>query len=539
MERDRKKVAIGQIGLGNWGKNILRNLREFGVLRLACDLDPDVIAELKKEFPNVDYTSKADAIWKDPAIQAVAIATSAPTHYDLAKKSLAAGKDVFIEKPLSLRVDEAKELIDLAEKQGRILMVGHILHYHPAVIKLRERISAGALGKIQYIYSNRLNIGRLRTEENILWSFAPHDISAILLLVGEEPLKVSSFGGDFLSEQIYDTTLTVLEFGNGIKGHIFVSWLHPFKEQKLVVVGSKGMMVFDDLSEEKLFEYPHKIEWREGKIPVARKADFKIVPVAKKEPLKEELRHFIECVVERKRPATDGQEGLKVLRVLASCEESLASNQVGPARDPGSKYFFHHESSFLDDDVEVGEGTKIWHFSHILSGTKIGKHCNIGQNVMIGPEVVVGDRCKIQNNVSVYKGVTLEDEVFCGPSCVFTNVRYPRAFIDRKDEFLKTTVKKGATIGANAVIVCGVTIGKYALIGASAVVTRDVPDHAIMAGVPARLTGWACYCGLPLEGSARSGKLSCRGCGNRYRLQDGRLLTQENTKKTHGPDSPA
>ena len=153
-------------------------------------------------------------------------------------------------------------------------MVGHILQYHPAVIKLKEVIDSGELGKIHYVYSNRLSIGKLRTEENILWSFAPHDISVILMLLNEEPVNVSAFGGDYLNKGIYDTTMTTIEFRNGVKGHIFVSWLHPYKEQKLVVVGSKAMAVFDDVSSEKLFLYPHKIEWLAGKIPVATKADY-------------------------------------------------------------------------------------------------------------------------------------------------------------------------------------------------------------------------------------------------------------------------
>lgn len=160
-----------------------------------------------------------------------------------------------------------------------------------------------------------------------------------------------------------------------------------------------------------------------------------------------------------------------------------------------NKYFVH-QSSYIDDNTSIGEGTKIWHFCHILSGTKIGNNCVIGQNVMIGPDVVIGNNCKIQNNVSIYKGVILEDDVFCGPSCVFTNVINPRAFIERKNEFKTTILRKGSTIGANATIVCGNTIGRYALIGAGAVVTHDVIDYALMLGIPARRTGWVCKCGL-------------------------------------------
>ncbi|OPY79870.1 MAG: UDP-2-acetamido-3-amino-2,3-dideoxy-D-glucuronate N-acetyltransferase [Syntrophorhabdus sp. PtaU1.Bin153] len=186
--------------------------------------------------------------------------------------------------------------------------------------------------------------------------------------------------------------------------------------------------------------------------------------------------------------------------------------------------YFVHESSYIDSDVEIGEGTKIWHFSHVLAGAKIGKNCIIGQNACVERGVVVGDGCKLQNNVSVYKGVTLEDGVFCGPSCVFTNVYNPRAFVERKHEFRSTFVKRGATIGANATIVCGVTIGRYALVAAGAVVKSDVPDYAVVAGVPARQVGWVCKCGTPLGFASEELEATCTHCGNGYRLEDGDLI---------------
>ncbi len=509
------KLSIAVIGLGYWGKNILRNLYELGVLRAACDNDKRILEERRTQFPNVNFTNSYEEILSDREIHAVAIATPAVTHYQLVKQALLNGKDVFVEKPLATTLKEGEELVEIAKKHGRILMVGHILRYHPAVIKLKELIDSGELGKIQYIYSNRLNIGKLRTEENILWSFAPHDISVILMLVGEEPTKVNAFGGDYLNKGIHDITITTLEFKNSVKAHVFVSWLHPYKEQKLVVVGSKAMAVFDDVSKEKLFIYPHKIEWKEGKIPVAQKAEYYVVPVEDREPLKEELKHFLECVEQRKEPKTSGEEGLRVLKILEAAENIIKNETI--QKDLVDKPYFVHKSSYIDDNVEIGEGTRIWHFSHILSNTKIGKNCIIGQNVMIGPDVTIGDRCKIQNNVSVYKGVTLEDDVFVGPSAVFTNVYNPRAFIERKKEFLPTVVKKGATIGANATIVCGVTIGRYAIVGAGAVVKRDVPDYAIVAGVPAKQIGWACKCGVTLK--FNDNKALCSYCGSEYVLE--------------------
>ena len=530
-QQPNHRPFIGHVGLGYWGKNILRNLHELGVLHTASDSNLSAISEQKRQFPDIEYTTSFEDILRHPDIKAVAISTPAATHFKLVRQTLLAGKDVFVEKPLALTVKEGQEIVDIAEKEKRILMVGHILQYHPAVIKLKELISSGELGKIQYIYSNRLNIGKLRTEENILWSFAPHDISIILMLLGEETIKISATGGTYLSEGICDTTLTTLEFKNGVKGHIFVSWLHPYKEQKLIVVGSKAMAVFDDTSKEKLFFYPHKIEWKEGKIPVAQKAEYQVISIETGEPLKLELRHFVECVLGRKRPNTDGFEGLRVLKILESVEEfitdSILTTKLHNSTTPqlhNSINYFVHESAYVDDGVEVGDGTKIWYFSHILKGSKIGKNCIIGQNVMIGPDVEIGDSCKIQNNVSVYKGVIIEDEVFCGPSCVFTNVYNPRAFIERKHEFKQTLVKRGTTIGANATIVCGTSIGRYAMIGAGAVVKSDVPDYAIVAGVPAKQIGWACKCGTTLK--FNNNHATCGYCGNKYVLKEGKLTTE-------------
>ena len=234
------KKFIGLIGLGHWGKNLLRNLYELEVLHSACDTDADMLEQRKKQFPDVRYSQSFLEILQDPEIKAVMIAAPAVKHFEFTRLALEAGKDVFVEKPLALTAREGEELVQLAEKNNKILMVGHILQYHPAVNKLKEMVAAGDLGKVQYIYSNRLSIGKLRTEENILWSFAPHDISVILMLLEEEPARVSAFGGYYLSQGIFDTTLTTLEFANGVKGHIFVNWLHPFKEQKLVVVGFQG-----------------------------------------------------------------------------------------------------------------------------------------------------------------------------------------------------------------------------------------------------------------------------------------------------------
>lgn len=318
---------ISVIGCGDWGKNLIRNFNTLGALYSVCDLDINKKDEIIKKYgKDIIFTTSYKEVFRDPKIKAVAIATQADMHYSVAKEALLHNKDVFVEKPLALNFKQGKLLTDLAKEKGRILMVGHLLQYHPAVIKLKELIDKKELGKIQYIYSNRLNIGKLRKEENILWSFAPHDISVILMLVGSEPMEIGCFGDDYLNEGIFDVTLTTLVFKDKIKAHIFVNWLHPFKEQKLVVIGSQAMAVFDDMTQEKLFIYPHRVEWKDGRIPVAHKAEHYCMPVKNKEPLMEEVSHFIECIAKRKMPKTDGKEGTRVLKVLEAAEKILVKS---------------------------------------------------------------------------------------------------------------------------------------------------------------------------------------------------------------------
>lgn len=521
---------IAIIGAGYWGKNLARNFYELGALNVICDSNDSLEESYKQKYPDVHFTTSYRGILVDESIDAVAIATPAVTHYTLSMEALRAGKHVFVEKPLALRVDEGEQLVSFAPEQSRILMVGHILQYHNAVLKLKELIDKGELGKIQYLYSNRLSIGKIRTEENILWSFAPHDISVILMLLGEMPETVYATGGNYLQQQVADVTLTTMNFPSGVKAHIFVSWLHPFKEQKLVVVGDKKMAVFNDVEKEKLFLYPHKIEWLH-RAPVASKAEAEIVPLEMPEPLRAECQHFLACIQNGDRPKTDGHEGLRVLQILNACQESLDNgghkielhepkqpNKPNELNKPIKPPYFVHDSSYIDDGVEIGADTSIWHFSHILSDSKIGKNCKIGQNVVIGPKATLGDGCKIQNNVSIYEGVTLEDEVFCGPSMVFTNVFNPRCHIPRMKELRPTLVKKGATIGANATILCGHTIGSYSFIGAGAVVTKSVPNYALIQGVPGRISGWMCQCGTRLVFSGDMA--SCKSCGLKY-LKEG------------------
>jgi len=517
---DSERVAV--VGAGSWGKNLVRNFHELGALATVCDVDPERRRELESTYPGTRFCGALSEVLADASIDAVALATPAESHAELTREALEAGKDVFVEKPLSLSVSSGERLVELARGKERILMVGHLLWYHPAVLKLKELVDGGELGRIQYIYSNRLNLGKIRREENILWSFAPHDLSVVLGLLGEMPDVVQSQGGHYLHQEIADVTVSLLAFPSGVKAHIFVSWLHPFKEQKLVVVGDRQMAVFDDApARDKLVLYPHSIQWK-NQVPVASKAEGRVVPVEPTEPLRAECEHFLDCVRRRTRPRTDGEEGLRVLRVLARCQESLG---VGPKAERRASGYQAHESAFIDKDVEIGEGTVIWHVSHVLEGSRLGRDCRIGQNVVIGPRATIGDGVKIQNNVSVYEGVTLEDHVFCGPSMVFTNVVNPRSEIRRMGELRPTLVKKGATLGANCTIVCGVTLGRYAFVGAGAVVTRDVADYALVVGNPARRVGWMCACGVKLDLAGDESR--CGACRRSFRLERGALREVE------------
>ena len=319
-------MAVGLAGCGYWGRNLARNLHQMGLLAAVCDPSAKALKEVKAAYRGVKTTRDYDTLIEDAKIKAVAVAAPAALHYDLARRALLAGKDVFVEKPLSLRVPQAEELVELARDRKRVLMVGHILEYHPAIRKLKDLVDAGELGEIHYVYSNRLNLGKVRQEENILWSFAPHDISVILLLVGAMPEWASTSGQHYLQHDVADVTMTCLSFPGKARAHIFVSWLHPFKEQKLVVVGSRKMAVFDDVIKEgKLKIFDKGIEWKDGR-PVTRQTAESTLFFPEMEPLREELLHFVECVRSRKTPRTDGANGLRVLRVLDACQRSIAGN---------------------------------------------------------------------------------------------------------------------------------------------------------------------------------------------------------------------
>lgn len=318
------KTRIALIGCGAWGRNIARALARLGALEVICDTAADGLRSFASEL-GTTATDDAAAVFARDDIAAVAIATPAAGHAATARLALEAGKHVFVEKPIALDIGEARALAALAEERSRVLMVGHLLHYHPLFARLLELIREGVLGRVRYVFSNRLNQGRVRTEENALWSLAPHDISMILAIAGRKPVHVTAEGHAAVQPALADLATVHLEFGGGLKAHVFCSWLNPYKEHRLAVVGDKAMAVFEDSAphwDDKLILYRHRVEMRDG-VPEFVKAAGERVPVAEARPLDEEMRHFLECV-ETGRPARTGPaEAIPVLEVLTAAERAI------------------------------------------------------------------------------------------------------------------------------------------------------------------------------------------------------------------------
>lgn len=327
-------INLAVVGLGYWGPNLLRNFDQLpgSNVSLAIDQKEKNIQKINRLYPHIATSTNFEEALKRDDITGIIIATSAVTHYELAKKALEAGKDVFVEKPIALRTDHAEELIKIAGSKQKILMVGHLLIYHSAVRMLKELIDSGELGDIYYLYSTRVNLGQIRKDENALWSLGPHDISVILYLLDEEPIEVSARGESYIREGIHDVVFVSLKFPDKITANIQLSWLDPHKVRKLTVVGSKKMVTFDDIeSMEKLKIYDkgtYKPDYDTyGEYISLRFGDIHIPKVEGGEPLRSECQHFLDCLGERKAPCSDGINGLKVLRVLEAAQRSLDTGQ--------------------------------------------------------------------------------------------------------------------------------------------------------------------------------------------------------------------
>jgi predicted dehydrogenase len=326
------KVRVGVVGLGYWGPNLARNFDRLPGAELAycCDLDEANLDKARSLYPGTTVTDDYAQLLADDALDAIVVATSVPTHYSLGKKSLEAGKHTFIEKPIALKAADAQDLLDTAEEYGVKLMVGHLLEYHPAVNKMKELIDGGELGKVFYAYANRLNLGKVRTDENALWSLGPHDVSVLNYLTGDEPVEVSARGECYLQDQVEDVVFGYIKYENGMVGHLHVSWLDPHKSRKITVVGEKKMVVFDDMeADRKITVYDKgatttrtKFETY-GEFVTLHFGDIHIPRIGNEEPLRVECQHFVDCVNDDATPRSDGRDALNVVKVLDAMEISL------------------------------------------------------------------------------------------------------------------------------------------------------------------------------------------------------------------------
>jgi len=329
-------VNIAVIGAGNWGRNLVRNFYEIKEVNLktCCDLNEAILRKIREKYLLIEITTDYDEVLEDKEIEGVVIATSASTHFDLAKRALEADKNILVEKPLTLNYKQAQELVDLAKEKKKKLMVGHLLEYHPAVMEMKRRLSQNEIGEIYYFYSERLNLGRVRTTENALWCLAPHDISVMLYLLSIEPAEVSAYGGVFLQkkEKIEDVVFINIRFKNGVVANLHLSWLDPNKVRRMTLVGSKKMMVFDDMESQdklKIFNKGVIKNNLEDRVEFnIRYGDIYIPKIETSEPLKLECLHFIDCIKNNKTPRSDGEDGLRVVRILEAAQESLNKSGI-------------------------------------------------------------------------------------------------------------------------------------------------------------------------------------------------------------------
>lgn len=479
------------VGLGRWGANIHRTLQSKGL----CTITVDPVIGCGAE-----YTTLSTALLHHSKL-AVIIATPPHTHFPLAKEALQAGRYVLVEKPMCVSVEEAEELSELSE--GR-LMVDHLLMHSSPHRRLLRLCKDGVIGRLRRVKMTRFNFGTVRKHENVLWSLLAHDVSLLLGLFTGAVKDVRCVGQAVVTEGVEDYVDVSVRFDDGCIGQVEGAWMHPYKERRAVVYGESGCLVLNEwFHSEKGVEkgglrwYKWSATTREAGVDIEKKE----MPLPEmdeetaglhKEALRNVIEHFWRCSQGLERISSDADAGLGVVRVLSAATQSLKSNGIATqvARRPctADNGAYIHPSATVDSGAMVGAGCKVWHYSHLMGTCTVGSNVSIGQNVFIGASVRIGSGCKIQNNVSVYGGVTVEEEVFLGPHCAFTNVKRPRAFT--KGVLEGTVVRRGATVGANATVVCGVTLGEYCLVGAGSVVTRDVERFAVVVGNPARRVGW-------------------------------------------------
>lgn len=517
LARPSPKIAV--VACNQLDLHLATEFYKLGVLEAVGILD--WVAPETTHHPQfgVPICGIADILSR-PDITALAITAPTSQHIGFVHEALKTGKHVFIKFPQFDNTDNITALHDIAGQKGVIVMVPSPPSPHHALTALAEICRSDRLGELRHVHSHRINPQAGGGEADILRGLHL-DISAILALLNDDIEWVSAVGQKNFPRALGDAMTVYITARSGKTASLHVSCLPGRIEHRLVAVGVSGSAVFDDNCDgsRKLCIYSHQ-----GDLPTVE--DIELAPLVVDASMRQNCIHFLDMITQSPPLRTTDTNDLRLLQILDAVQHSLESGirtklYTAPPHSVGATI---HPTAVVDSPVKIGEGTRIWHFSHVLKNSRIGRDCNIGQNVMIGPDVTIGDRCKIQNNVSVYPGVTLEDGVFCGPSMVFTNVANPRAEIERKHEYRPTTVKRGATIGANATVVCGHDIGRFALIGAGAVVTRDVPDFALMVGNPAHRLGWVCACGEQLPRGAWTESI-CSACGKTYH-RDGDVVRE-------------
>uniref|UniRef100_A0A7S0ZGF9 Gfo/Idh/MocA-like oxidoreductase N-terminal domain-containing protein n=1 Tax=Timspurckia oligopyrenoides TaxID=708627 RepID=A0A7S0ZGF9_9RHOD len=574
-------LKVGVIGCGKWGQNHVRALHEMNLLSAVSDLNSSTLSELNSRFNlaqsgvSISSDPYANIMQNSADTHAVIIASPTNTHAQLAKECLLAGKHVFVEKPISMDSKEVRELMRLAAERQLVLMTGHIVLFDRAFERMLRLIENGLIGVPRYISATRLSLGTFRNDADVLWTLAPHDIAMIDAVLARfsqrgsavvhncEMHVTAASGSCVFSESRSDAGTITLRCGTRfgeVHALVSVSWLHAAKERKFIVHGEHGSLEYDALNPDQsqaLRHHRHHVAYNsEAKsVQVSRSVSnesgnpFSHDQTASEkerfaDSLTMELDHFLECIIEeRLENKAGGQQALRVVTVLEEAHRLIEAAALGSrnvTQHAGKESLnqentvdnvFVHDSAYVDANVTLCSGVKLWHFVHVMSGAKIGSESSLGQNVFVGKGVDIGRGVKVQNNVSIYEGVSVADHVFIGPSVVFTNVRNPRSEINRRADFASTRLCKGVTVGANATIVCGITVGEYAFIGAGSVVTKDVAPFTLVYGNPATCQGYVSPLGYRLneKSCGHDGEkiFSCSETGREFMLSpDGTRMSE-------------
>lgn len=505
-------MNIGVIGCGYWGPNLIRNLKETSEanLDLICDIDGSKLIAMKKKYPSIRITQDYKQLLNDPSMDAVVIALPVSKHYEIAKEALLKNKHVLVEKPLTASVKEAEDLVRIAKEKNLILMVDHTFEYSPAITKVKQIIESRELGDIYYIKTEWLNLGLLQPNVNVVWDLATHIISIIHYITGLNPISVNATAKGCIRKEIQEISQAHIKYSNNLSAYLTVSWLEPKKTRQMTIVGSKKMLIYDLTNEEepvKIYDKginviqeatdirPSKMEYRFG--------DIYSPHIKNTEPLNVMCSHFIECIKNKTKPLSDGESGLKVVKVLEAMEKSINENGREIVLNQDSTDFKKNFMNFQPkkenysestNGVKMAENVKIFQPNLTnLYGCEIGENTKVGAFVEIQKNAKIGKNCKISSHSFVCEGVKIEDNVFIGHGVIFINDKYPQSTTNGKLQteqdwkVIPTLVKKGASIGSNATILCGVTIGENSIVGAGSVVTKDVLPNTVVAGNPARI----------------------------------------------------